>query len=910
MTRRAPSVPTIAWLAFFVVMLTCAVALPRSAAGGVGLVVLVLATGVGFAWARRRVALELPRFAPDALVALVVLTGAGLLFTGSFSESGLRTYDWGPHHANLANLVAGLKHGGVPRWVHGVSTGDSPYELYPVLPYWLMARAALLTNASDLTLVLVRTAIVTHTLAALGGGLLARRLTSTGWGALVGLAMLYDVGSVWGGGVDGLFKLGVLHAAMANAIYPFALVAVVEALRRPTLVTSLGIWVAVALAVACHPLALASALATCAALVLVALAARDVPAHRALACALHVALGVALVAWVFMPQNARLLAYGVHFGLAGQRAWEHFRWLTTLPIPQATLAPVIFAGNLGVVLALASRRAALMLLGGVAGLLLLFLLDQPYLLFDLIPSPEGSRFQTVRLASASKAAIYVLAAVALSLAWRQARSTLRERGPERGGLVLSALAALGIAMLLRAGIPYFEQLRATLRDYTHTDIPDEAGMQELARWAAREQGAMKPGRFARLMHEDDRRFYSVYHVNALSGLPTLWVGPVSCLFLRERIEDASPASLRRFDVRWVMRRDEPPSLGEPGTERRFGRYLVRELRDWDGAFARVERGSGQASVTRLENERIEVEVTGTEPSLVALGMGYYPRWQAFHDKLGALPVYAWPGIEGGKLRVPAAWLPPGHTTFRPTGALPSDARGRLLSFAALLAALGGVVAWRRPRARAFLLRRVARGLRWLAPRQKLLALAFAAAPGLGVLLAGIVSGRADAAALELGSGLRALASVESRAPGGDFRPCPYSAWYGAYRCRGALFVGDSTADLLNDAPPSPPFSVPAIVIGPSNRDAVVRLRVPARLAGEYWVQAEGGEVILTTDDGRRSVLGTAQQSLYFEPRAAPRELALEASVSATQTLKLAFVQRARLEPERGYLRAPETAPRR
>src|SRR5687767_2149980 len=95
------------------------------------------------------------------------------------------------------------------------------------------------------------------------------------------------------------------------------------------------------------------------------------------------------------------------------------------------------------------------------------------------------------------------------------------------------------------------------------------------------------------------------------------------LLLRERIEDTSPASLARFNVRWVIGVGQSPSLGDPATERVFGSYHVRELAGWDGKFARIERGGGEVAVTRLDDRAVEVEVTGTtEPALVALGTGF------------------------------------------------------------------------------------------------------------------------------------------------------------------------------------------------------------------------------------------------------------------------------------------------
>jgi hypothetical protein len=360
-------------------------------------------------------------------------------------------------------------------------------------------------------------------------------------------------------------------------------------------------------------------------------------------------------------------------------------------------------------------------------------------------------------------------------------------------------------------------------------------------------------------------------------------------------------------VRWVMRRDEPPSLGEPATEQRFGRYFVRELGTWDGRFARVERGAGDAVVTRLENERIDVELRDTsEPALVALGMGYYPRWQATHEKLGLLPVYAHPTVPGGKLSVPAAWLPPGRTTFRPSGALPSDGKGRIIALFAALIAFGSVAVARHAPARRVVLRRLALGLRALRRRRGDIALAAWVALGLVVLGAGLASARSTAAALELGSALRGTATVEARTAGGAFRECAYSAWYGGYRCARGLLVQDSVVDLLEDAPPSPPFSVPAIVVSVTNRDTEVKIRFSARLAGEYWATATAN-TRLTTPEGSHLLDGT-QRTLRFEPRAEPRELTLLTSVAAGQSVRIAVARRDHLEPERGYPRAPATSP--
>ena len=325
---------------------------------------------------------------------------------------------------------------------------------------------------------------------------------------------------------------------------------------------------------------------------------------------------------------------------------------------------------------------------------------------------------------------------------------------------------------------------------------------------------------------------------------------MSALFLRERIEDVSPASLRRFNVCWVMRADgTSPSVGDPATEKRFRGYVLRELPEWDGAFARIERGEGTVRVLRLEDERIDVEVSGTSrPALVALGMGYYPRWRANHEQQGALPVYAIPSIEGGRLQIPAAWLPPGRTTFMPSGSLPSDGAGRIPTGLAILVAFAVIVLWSVParplvNARTRLLRATARALRWSARHRRRLALGGAGLAAMVLAVAAILSAVAPARALQVGNGLRAPATVEALIDG-SWKTCGYRPMYGAYRCPGPVLVQDTTAQLLNDAPPSPPFVVPAIHVTTVKGQVAVRIRMRARLHGEYWAATNGPRVDL------------------------------------------------------------------
>jgi hypothetical protein len=895
-----------AWFGVALVLLAVALLFPVSGAAGVAFLALLALAGVGLARALPRQRITLPGWLHDGVVLGVLLLASVQLFAGPWRASGYRLYDWGPHHANLAHLVTALQRGDVPRWVQSVSTGDSPYELYAFFPYYLAARVAIWTGTSDLTLVLVRSGIVAHVLAALGAGLLTRRVVAWPWAILIGLASLYDMGSVWGGGAGGAIAMGVTHSALSNAVWPFALMAVMAALSRPRLATSVCIWTVVALAIVCHPLALVSAAATMGALVLVAALARDVPRYRALFAFVHVGLGVALAAFVWAPLNDRLLLYGVHFAEGGRSAWSWFAHVMNQPIPETTMAPLVYAGYVGVLVGALSRKARPTLVACFAAILLAGLIDQLYLLLRLVPSLEMARVQSVRLASVAKVGIYVCGAYLMDTALRAVRSA----HSARTSLALGALLVLAGAAVTRAGLPFFDRHAVELRSFAQLRVDDPSGFAALIEWAREQHRAQGPDRYARLLDEDERRSYAVSHVNAASGLPTLWAGATSLLFLRERMEDTSADSLRRFNVRWVMRRDRSPSLGSVASERRFGQYYVRELSDWDGRFARVERGRGEVTVTRLEDELVEVELTGTNaPALVALGTGYYPRWQASHDVRGSVPVYALPAIEGGKLSVVAAWLPPGRSSFRPTGSLESDAKGRVISVFALLLACALCGAWRVPKARAGVLRAVARVRRWLDEHHRLLLLSAGALALLALLTAGIRASRAPARALQLGNGLRSAARVEARRANGTWESCTYSALYGAHRCAGAVLVQDAISKLLNDAPPSTPFAVPVITVSTTERPVRVRVQLDVRLAGEYWAATNGAaNVSLSVSGEADTTLSGQQLQLLYAEASASREVTLSAEVPAQQTLELALVRRDQLDPDRGYPEAPESSP--
>lgn len=882
---------------------------------GVALLLLVAAAGAAAAWLRAVLRAHAwsragaPRRRSSqgewVLVTALVVGASACVWGPAFMRGGYSRYDWAPHHANLRHLVDALARGeGVPHWIQSVATGESPYELYPLLLDYVLARVALLFHVEDLTLLLVRAGILIYTLGAAGAALLARRILGWKWGVFVGLAVLLDFGSLFGGGASGVLYLGVVHSTLALSLWSFVLLALLRALERPSLVTSASIWLLTGLAVVCHPLGLVAALGTAGALVLVSCLAKDVPRHRVAFALGHLALGVGLVACVWRPFTRRVLLYGFHYAWMPDAAGHFFGDLLQSSQPQATYAPLVYVAYAGMFVALLSRRAAPALVACYAALLLSGLVDQLYLVLHLAPSLETARMQVSRFGSMTKPSVYVCAAYLLAGTWARVAPLWPSRARYLAAAVLSVLAF----PFARGAVAYTGELERELAAQAHPDVPDLAGFRALLAWARNQARTERPDAYARLLSDDTERYYSVCHVNAESGLPALWLGDTAQLFLRERIEDESPASLRRFDVRWVVHHGAPPFAGEPATERRFGSYFVREVREWDGRFARVERGVGNAVVTRLDDDRVDVELRDTEsPALVVLGMGYYPRWEAAHESRGKLDVYAYPTIPGGKLRVVAAWLPPGRTTFRPSGALLSDGSGSLASLLASLVAAASVVVWLRVRSRRRLLRAFARAGRFVRRERAYIGKLALVVLVVAVLGSSVRALRRATPALEVGSGLLPVARVEER-DGAGFRACHYSWLSGQFRCPSGALVFDAEAQLLNDAPPSPALVSPVVRLRARSRPSELRVVFEARLQGEYWARAAGAPATLSAAGVPGVTLDEQQISLVYPGKTARREVVLEARVEARASADISVVRARALEPVRDYPEAPLSNP--
>jgi hypothetical protein len=884
-----------------------ALAFPAHASGALGLATLAGALGVAAvaAWPHAPAWVRSPpeRVASALVITIVVVAGVGVFRDILTTSPDWQMGDWGPQRAVLANVMPSLPGTGVPVWNHAVSTGDAPLELYPSLAYLITGHVALgLGLGHDLPLAMMIVAVLVHLTIAAATTAIAMQVAPRPLALIVGLGTLVDSGAVAHGGTVGLFRWALLHSGFALASGAIAALGVLAALRRPRLAASATIWFATAVATIAHPAGLLAAAASLVALGVVALLASDLPPRRAVAAMFHLALGAALGATVWMPLAARILAYGQHFPNPLRTPARLLEDLLASPSPVTAFAALEYAGYFGILAALWSRRAAPVFVAASAFVLLLGLSDAPYLALELAPGLGVARLGTERLAQLARPFVWAASAYGLAIFVAHARVAWRGAAPWRR---LAAAAVLGIigGATLRALPALWTSAADRAANEARVFAPDPAGRAQLTQWATARVAEITPGRWARAIFEEDTHEH--FHLTAETGLPTFHMGPEPDLLLRERIEDTSVASLRRFNVRWAIGVDRSPKLGDPTTEQVLGSYHIRELPAWDGKFARIERGTGEVTVTRLDDRGVEVDVTGTtEPVLVALGTGFYPRWQARHASGAPEPVYAYPTIPGGRLHVVAAWLAPGHTTFTIDGPLPSDHDGRAITFLAALTAAACVAVFRRRRWRL-------RVLRWVAARRASWRTLGGLAIRAGVPLAlailfmrGCFDTVDEARALVLGGGVRATASVEAREQGGEWQACDYVRLTGEYTCDGLVTAHDATATMLNDAAPSWGFITPAIVASADIPDVEIRIRLRARLLGAYYAAASDESTELAVDG--EPVRTIDHERIAYVDRG-ERAIEIRAPVPMT-TWSFTFVHEDTLVPERPFLAGPPQDP--
>lgn len=888
-----------------VAALVAALVFPRVAAGTIGLAILGGGAGAGlYVWRERHARQPMsPRLAGWIAIAIVFGIALYVFVPVFYSANPWPRGDWGPQHAVLARALDQLRDFQLPHWNHAISSGDAPFEVYPAFTYVLVGGLALATGMEhELPTLMIAVAIVVHTLQAINVTRLALRFLNPPVAAALGVIMLLDLGSISSGGVLGTVQWALLHTAVAQLFTWFALISIVDAIRRPRLRTSISIWVFTALSVMTHPAALLSAGVIAVALLVTAVLAGDVPRRRLLVAVFHVALGLAIGAIVWLPMGERILLYGQHFSNILK---DPAQWLTGLfaqPVPEGSFAIVVFTGYAGILTSLWSRRAVPILVGACALVLLVALSDAPYLALDLAPSKSVARLGADRFYGLSRPFVFVAAGYVALILYRHVRP--RWRGIDRrSGLLVAVFAGvLGFAVL-RIGVQSAQLLVDNARVAARAS---DRSTGPLVDWAREQMQTATPDRWGRAYFHNTPAYYM--HLTAKTGMPTFHIGPIPDVLLRERIEDVSPQSLRRFNVRWIVSGDaaSPLPFGDPKTERKIGNFVVREIAEWDGKFARVERGTGNAVVTRLDDREVDVELRDTTaPALVALGTGYYPRWRA-HDEQGReIPVYAYPSIPGGKLHVVAAWLPPGKTRFTPDGPLPSDGRGLPIGLAGIVVAIALVVVWRVRRWRYRVLREMARMLAILERRRATLWRVGVAIAVVALFAWGALASLRPARDLELGTGLLRTATISVRKSAqAPWQRCDYIRVLGQYQCSDVAVVSDTTMAILNDEQFLWAYTTPAIYARSVRRHTFdIKIHLRRHLAGRYWAGTMGNAADITIS-GEPEPIRTNRQRVIELADQGERDVTIVTSAPA-DGFYVTFVEESTLIPDRSVPLPPD-----
>lgn len=902
--------------------LVLVLAFPGSPVGTLGRLIVFAALGIGaaLAWPTLRSAIvatldgrshqRAGHLATALALGIVALVGLTVFWPvlATTPSPAWQTGDWGPQHAVLANIMPHLPGFDVPVWNHAVSTGDAPLELYPALTYVVTGHVALLFGLEhDLPHAFMIVAALTHLGLALATTALAMRIASRPTAVFVGIFWLVDSGAISHGGTVGLFHWAILHSAFAHLWSMIAALGILSALHRPRLGASITIWIGIAISTAAHPAALITAATFVIALALVALLAGDIKPRRALAALGHVLVGLALGAIVWLPASERILAYGQHFPNELYAPDKLLQMLGQFAMPITSYSFIVYSGQLGALFGMWTRRADIIFVAVVVLVMMIGLADGAYLALGLAPSQTIARLGAIRMMLLVRPFVFAACAFVLHTLARRAREAWLP-APSRQRLVAAALLGIMVGTAARIVPEWWTAESDRALGEANQFAPDLEGQNQLEQWAAREAAQLRPDRWARAMFESTSHEHM--HLTATTGLPTFHLSPIPDLLLRERIEDASAESLARFNVRWVVAAGASPHGGDPATERRFGTYRVREIPTWDGKLARIERGTGTVQVLRLDDDTVEIAVDAQAPVLVALGIGFYPRWRATHETGVAEPVFALSSIPGGRLHVVAAWVAPGRTTFTCDAPLPSDGDGRVVSLATALFALASIFIWTRPRWRTRALRRfVSLRARLRAHARTTIAIAIAIPLVVValVVIGAIRQGRAQQAVLVGSSGLRPSATVEARFVGSDaWQTCTFSPVTGSYRCPELVNVADGTVNLVTDAPPSWPFITPAITAFAEASQVELRITRTLRLGGTYWLAAKSGRVSFALDGTRRLDFTSAKTAVQIPP--GEHTVELTARVPDAAPLEIVFVAERSLVPARPFLVPPPPAP--
>ena len=840
----------------------------------------------------------LPRWLRALLApAIVLAVAAFVFFDESIGDWDFEKGDWAIHVYLAEELAAALDRGRIPNYLHGLNTGDSPFELYPLAMHWVTAQLARLFDMRDqVSEVMGWLAVTGYVLLAVGIARLASRMAPWPLAALAGVLAVLDAGELFAGGAIATLYFALLDQTFALVLGVFGVGALADWLRRPSWHRAVRVWILFALMGLVHPSGLLVSGAVVGGLVVAATLARDVRPLVSLTAVMHVAIGVMASAIVWSPYAGRVLEWGASYPNAPVEASRAFAELLAGELPKSSYPALILAGFAGVIVGFFTRRAVPTLVASIAALLIAGYFDIPFVLSSIVPSEETARFAAFRMPALAKPFLLTMIAVfgaflldhSVNLGTRPKFTAVRHRA------ALGAVAGVALLLGARAVVPFAADRVWEVRRTTQAEIDDREGFDELVAWA-KARAEEQPGRFGRMFFESADHYTQA--VGSRTGLPVFHAYAVPMAFLRERMTDASPDSLRRFGVRWVAKRGGPPAAGDRLSQLRFGTYYVRLVNGWDGSFAHLERGDGSVRVLNLEDDRVVVELTDTDsPALVSFAMGYYPRWRATHDGRD-VPVYGMPASEDGQGDLVAAWIPPGRTVLTADAPLPSDARGRKpAAFAVVLAVLflvGSLVPSLRRRAR----RALARGSRLVRAHRGSIAVGALSSVALVLLVLGARDTDELTEAITVFDGFSSGARIEAKHTDLDvdpqpikipFTPCERIGWAGYADCGRAGRVGGTMSSLVGHEVFSWPWAAPAIVVQPRTEPAYFRVEMVRTLAGTYQAAAFGERATfrITLDEDREITVGRVITEIELAEE--PRPYRIEVEVTTT-TLKPAFI---------------------
>lgn len=815
------------------------------------------------AWLRRPSAPS--RGVSFALIAAPIVVGAAFYLGGprSWDDMGL-SGDWPVNEVFVRALRDALERGQPFTWSTQIAPGDPTLELYPTRAHRVLAHVALAFPDIALHRIVVGAAVLAFVAVAVGVAR-AARASGAPWAAsvLVGFACLYDYGSDFGWGARATFFWGFFPSTLAMGVWfstlPTALTAITRPRRRELSLTALGFGAAALL----HPVGLVLSGALIVGALVSLPTAHGAERPRLLWFFVALAAGLALSAPWWAPASQRVLDHGVHFGTPPVPFDLAWRRMASGVLPDGSFVVLVLLGWIGVMRALAVRRAASMVIA-VAALFLVSLYIETYFLdLGLAPSVASVRWQSFRVGTFLKPVLYIASAHALGLGVTLIAHTPAPR-VRRAMRVAGALGVLAVWGLvpeegreLEIGAWFDAQSAQRAADLSGHELADRDAYLQLREHLAQARATTPEGQHARLLLYCPLDCpYELMNLAWDPGVPLLLHHPAPAgHFLRDQFFDTSPENLRRFGVRWALAVERTPPPGLVETEQRFGPLVLREIEGWDGTFAHVTDGAGSVRVEVIDTAGYDLVVEGG-PARVELGTPYYPRLLATHD--GA-PVPLAPlhvrraaphAVDTGE-RAVVLELPPGRTQVRATGPLRSDGAGRMLAVIAVLGLAGLALLTQRVRRD----RRHAtwwlRAQRWIASPWPLRVAALAVAVGIACVPL------SDAAARGLRFGwLFSRPRMQIVVPNAPPLACESDDGGRSYRC-GDVEVIMTVATILQDWHVGWPVPVPAIEVRGAPPRAELVMETDAPLAGEYLGACQACSATLERGEQRWPFAGTA-----------------------------------------------------